>query len=126
MRCRKSPLQPYQRVTEATSTFDGKSRIQLPFGRLIKDVSAHLREVDIADQHRSVYKAQRRAHRSYFPSLYWILDYATVNACKVSKQLHLWTDENHFEFHQERAHDLCSLSSGGEYRREVTILKKTI
>ena len=72
--------------------------------RVVKDYSTYRGELDIADLRRSMYKARR----SYFPSLYWIIDYATINAYKVGKQLHLWTDENHLEFRSELVLGLCS------------------
>lgn len=99
-RWRKRPAATSSNATIARIPFDGHVRAELEVPRYINDYNYNMGGVDIADQHRQAFKTQRKAMKNWYPSWYWMLDHACINAFKIG--VHApgkhWTKRQHKDF----------------------------
>jgi len=100
-------------------------RAELDIPRYIDEYNYNMGGVDIADQHRSAFKTQRKAMRNWLPHWYWMLDYAIINAFKMA----VYAPGSHYTKRQHRAfrsrlfEELFEFYSTGEMTRQRSMLR---
>jgi len=123
-RWRKRPAATSSNATIARIPFDGHVRAELEVPRYINDYNYNIGGVDIADQHRQAFKTQRKAIKNWYPSWYWMLDHACINAFKIG--VHApgkhWTKRQHKDFRQLLYQELFAFAWKAEVNRQTTML----
>ncbi|KAK3167315.1 hypothetical protein OEA41_010442 [Lepraria neglecta] len=99
-------------------------RAELEVPRYINDYNYNMGGVDIADQHRQAFKTQRKAMKNWYPSWYWMLDHACINAFKIG--VHTpgkhWTKRQHKDFRQLLYQELFAIAWKAEVNKQTIML----
>lgn len=124
-RWRKRPQETSINAANARKPFNGLgARAELEIPRYIDEYNFNMGGVDIADQHRSAYKTQRKALRNWYPHWYWMLDHAIINAFKIAVYTpgNYWTKRGHKDFRELLWQELFQFQRRGDIARETSTL----
>ena len=122
---RRRPAPTSSNTVIARKPFEGLgSRAELEIPHYINDYNFNMGGVDIADQHRSAFKTQRKAIRNWYPNWYWMLDHAYINAFKVGAHTpgKHWTKRQHKDFRELLYQELFTFTWQAEVDKQTDIL----